>query len=164
MTPLFRGDWHLSCQMHLVLRKQQTGSAVLECQLTGSYVALLCIKNAAIQERPTALNIHWVENGNLEVRWPLLGVHLLLLECHRAVRHKKLYCTWSVKTRCLAAEVSDRRIPSTCALRPIQVPATFRLVLGTRISSVLWGVHGRGEENTYLAIQGWSGCRGSRMD
>lgn len=31
-------------------------------------VALPYIKNAAIWERPTALYIHWVENGNMEVR------------------------------------------------------------------------------------------------
>lgn len=39
-------------------------------------------------------------------------------------------------------------------LHPVQVPATFRLVLGTDTSSVLWGVHSSGEENTYLVMQG----------
>lgn len=38
-------------------------------------------------------------------------------------------------------------------LHPVQVPATFRLVLGTD-TSVLWGVHSSGEENTYLVMQG----------
>lgn len=38
--------------------QQQTGSAVFACQLTASYVALPYIKDAATQERPTALYIH----------------------------------------------------------------------------------------------------------
>lgn len=85
---------------------------------------------------------------------------LLLLEFHQAVRHKSSICERSVKT--LAAEVSERHVPSARTLCPIQAPATFRLVLGIDISAVLSRLHSSGRKTLAWWYRGKAAAEGGK--
>lgn len=155
MTPLFRGDWLVLCQVHLVLCSSKLAQPFWSA--SSLKVRLLCpmLKTQFFRKDPQ----HYTYT--LGRKWELgsqtaftSGSCLLLLEFHQAVRYKKLHLH-VVSTDAEFGRWSLWQTHSTyMRFASSSGPATFRLLLGTDISSVLWGVHSSGEENAYLAIQG----------